>query len=75
MWMDLESIVFSEISQKDKYYETICQQQNLKNKTNKSIKQNRYQLTDIKKKLIVLERFSGGKGRKGKGRDRMVVWN
>ena len=69
MWMDLESIVFSEISQrKTSTMETIYMW-NLKNKTNKSIKQNRCQLTDIKKKLMVTS------GDKEQGRDRMVVWN
>ena len=69
MWMDLESIAFSEISQRKKNTIETIYMWNLKNKTNKSIKQNRCQLTDTEEKLMVTSVD------KEQGRDRMVVWN
>ena len=65
MWMDLENIMLSELSQieKDKYYD-ISYMMNLKINTNECNTQNRNRLIDIENKLDVTSRR--GKG----GRDK-----
>ena len=58
MWMDLEDIMFSEVSQteKDKYWIFLIYLCNLKYKANKKIKQ----LTDTENKLVI--RGEGDRG-------------
>ena len=69
--MDLESIMFSQVSQieKDKHITSIRSIWTPKNKTNEGIQQNRNRLTDIENKLV----DTSGKGEGGKGK--IGVWN
>ena len=63
MWMDLENIMLSEVSQieKDKYYD-ISYMMNLKINTNECNTQNRNRLIDIENKLDV----TSGRGKGGR---------
>ena len=69
VWMELESIMLSEISQvvKDKYHYDLTFKWNLINKTNKQVNYNRD--IEIKNKLTVA-RGQGDTGEKGEGSSR-----
>ena len=66
MWMDLEIIILSEVSQTNIWYHSYVESKKWYKWT---YLQNRNRLTDIENKLMVT------KGESGAGRDKLAVWD
>ena len=63
-WMELEILILSEVSQKEKdKYHMISHMWNLKCGTNASNYNNRNRLTDIENRLAVAKAVGGGAGK------------
>ena len=66
-WMDLEGIMLSELSEKDKMLYFITYMWNLKNKANEWIQQNRNQLTERTNWWLPVGRQKGGRAKRVQG--------
>ena len=68
-WMDLEIIILSEVSQKEKdKYHMISLISGIQNMIQMNLFTKQKQLTDVEKLMIT-------KGEKGGGRDKLGVWD